>query len=317
MPMGKLIYCMAVLSVALGACTPVSTPDQAPPLANSPRQTEAVVQQDISLTASRGREIPLRIYFPADGCSACTLIFFSHGASLTHDSYRSLIHNWALRDYVVAAPLHTDSELHPDRENYNGFDWVTTRIEDYQVISSALLGASVDIDDVTLSGTVIAAGHSFGALTAQIAGGAELHPSVAATLDERAGRPLAVIAISPPGPVANYTYAEGWSKLDRPMVVVTGTADRVPNFAPTWELHLASYHAAPAGSAYLLVFDDIDHYFNGAFGRPAPQGFVYNDETVLLNRIIIDFIRAVEADDAPSAAEWRSLSRPGLKAEAR
>ena len=36
--------------------------------------------------------------------------------------------------------------------------------------------------------------------------------------------------------------------------------------AENWEDHLVSYTVAPEGS-YALVYDQMDHYFNGAYGR--------------------------------------------------
>ncbi|MEO0996993.1 MAG: hypothetical protein AAFX58_05710, partial [Pseudomonadota bacterium] len=173
------------------------------------------------------------------------------------------------------------------------------------------------IDGVTLSGKIIAAGHSFGGLIAQIAAGAELDPAVDAALSETAIRPLAVIALSPPGPIPDYISAAGWGKLRTPSLTVTGTADIIPEFTPKWELHKASYEAAPAGGAYLLVFDGMDHYFNGAFGRRGAQGFEENSAVVLLNGIILDFVRSVETGSLPIDSEWTALSSDALLAESR
>lgn len=297
--------------ICIAGCMHVETYDEA----TTP--TPAIMEQDLTLTAPDGRDIPLRIFAPGNGCEVCTLVFFSHGAALTHEGYTPIIHEWAKNGYVIAAPLHVDSVLHPARESYSGFDWIRTRVEDYEVISSALLRDGVDIEGVELSGKLIAAGHSFGGLTAQIAGGAKLDPSVGVAIGDDALSPLGIIALSPPGPIENYISDDGWSKINRPMLVVTGTADIIPNFTPEWELHKASYEAAAEGSAYLLVFDDIDHFFNGAFGKVTPEGFTSNDETAVLNRIALDFIRAIEEGKLPSSSEWRARSTESLQATSR
>ena len=79
-------------------------------------------------------------------------------------------------------------------------------------------------------------------------------------------KPKAIIAISPPGPIPNYIESEGWAKVTLPSLIVTGTTDTVPGMTENWEDHLVSYEVAPAGS-YALIYDKMDHYMNGAYGR--------------------------------------------------
>ena len=265
-----------------------------------------VAVRHVAIETADGRTSPVRVFSPAAGCAACPLIVFSHGAFSSPDRYDVLLNAWAGAGYVVAAPLHADSEIHPYQDHYRREDRLPMRLDDFEA-AAALDG----LDGVALSGDIIAAGHSFGALVAQIAGGARLdgaHKDLHIALETP---PLAVIAISPPGPVEDYVSPQGWRRIDAPMLVVTGTADVVPRFAPTWRAHLASYDAAPAGLAYALVYNDMDHYFNGAFGRPGETDDAARAATDHLNDAIIQFADHFRqsADPAPG---WDALSRNGL-----
>lgn len=277
----------------------------------------AISKQTLTLMASDQREVSVTVYSPSGGCEKCTLLFFSHGANIPPENYAALINTWIPAGYVVATPLHVDAETHPHRDDYSGTQIVRTRVEDYEVVTDALLRKNVPINGVTFSGELIATGHSFGAMIAQIAIGATMHPSVGLGLSDDALRPLGAVAISPPGALENYISADDWSRMQAPVLVVTGTEDKDPVFMPQWELHKASYEAAPEGSAYLLVFDGINHYFNGAFGRPLEDGFVGNPETEILNQQVLNFLAALKTQQLPSAASWGEVSAPGVLASSR
>ncbi|MEO9492198.1 MAG: acyl-CoA dehydrogenase family protein, partial [Marinomonas sp.] len=60
----------------------------------------------------------------------------------------------------MLAPLHSDSEQHADKASYTGFPTWSTRLEDMQALS-AHIGERA----------YVAAGHSYGALTALVLGG--------------------------------------------------------------------------------------------------------------------------------------------------
>jgi hypothetical protein len=273
--------------------------------------------QTLTIKASNEREVEVSVYSPQGGCIDCTLLFFSHGANIPPQNYAALLKTWTLAGYVIASPLHVDAETHPQRKDYTSLDWVTTRVEDYELTTGALLSKGIKIHGVSFSGALIATGHSFGALVAQITIGATMHPDVSVMLSKNALLPLGTVAISPPGPIENYIAKENWRHMRKPVLVVTGTADSFPKFMPDWRLHKASYEAAPKGSAFLLVFDNIDHYFNGAFGRPTKKGFVDNPEIRILNERVLAFIAALEAEQMPTAANWSKAVTAGVNAASR
>lgn len=299
---------LVISLVSLVGCAGQKVVDAAP---------KNLLAQDLFIEASNNRRVPVKIYLPEEGCQHCTLIVFSHGAFSAPERYELLLKTWAQQGYVIASPVHVDSELYPESGKYAQADWARTRIEDYEKLSSALLNGRIELEGVQFSGKLIATGHSFGALVAQIASGAEMDGATGAALSDDKLNPLGVIAISPPGPIPNYITPEGWAQINRPMLVVTGTEDVIPGFTPGWEMHLESYKAVSEGLAYALVFDGIDHYFNGAFGRARGEGFQENQELVLLNGIVLDFISALESGQQISKDQWKSLSAQGLEALSR
>lgn len=270
----------------------------------------AVQELDLNMLAGNDRNIPVRIFAPAGGCDPCTLVVFSHGAYSTYDRYDRLLHGWARAGFVIAAPLHVDSELHPDRDQYAQEAALGTRVEDYLSVRNALIDVRrIRALDVVLSGHVVAAGHSFGALIAQLAGGANPPTVSAAQLAELAETPpMAIIALSPPPAMPGYIEESHWARVSMPMLVVTGTSDVIPNFVTDWRQHLDSFKAAPDENAYALIFDGADHYFNGAFGRPTLEGERMAPIVSQLNQGVVDFIDAVQTGlSPPQTAWWQAL----------
>lgn len=276
---------------------------------------EPVQTLELELEAENARKVPVWVTFPAaEICDPCQLIAFSHGAYATPPRYRRLIDAWAARGYVVVAARHVDSEESATRDDYDRTATLRTRLEDFGLlVTSSKLRAAIDSLELELRDEVIAAGHSFGALMAQASAGATLQevPQLPESLLAARKQVTAVLALSPPPPMQNYVGAEDWARINRPMLVVTGTTDEFPGFVDDWQMHLASYEAAPDAPAYAMVFAEQDHYFNGAFGRPAD---VIADETVTalqtLNNELLAFIAVVNDGQLPSGAEWRDKSTP-------
>lgn len=262
-----------------------------------------------SIQLADRRAVAVRIVAPSASCAPCDTIVFSHGNNLGFDQYDVLFDAWAKAGYLVVAPLHVDSEQHPHRDRYARDETLKPRLEDYAAIVDRLVEAPAEfVPGLSLSGRYFAAGHSYGALIAQMAGGVRLDGGRGALPFDSERRPLAVVAISPPGPLPDYLSAQGWSQLEVPHLVVTGTADVVPKYAPTWEAHLAAFEAGPAGRSYAIVFDDMDHYFNGSFGRLREPSARSRSAIVELNDAVLSFLQGVRRSGGPSEKNWLELS---------
>lgn len=208
-----------------------------------------------------GRDVPLRIWTPVG--RAKSLIAYSHGANSRPDKYDRLFERLAMAGHHVVAPLHVDSPDHRDAGKFARPAQIALRIADMRGIFAAY-GDTLP---------QVSAGHSYGAMIAQMIGGA------GPTAPEPGVR--AVVAWSPPGAYAPMQIdAAMWKSLARPQLVITGTADLLPGLAPTWDVHRTSFDIAP-GPAALFVGEGVDHYFGNIICRPerqvAPQAAQFDD----------------------------------------
>lgn len=223
----------------------------------------------LELSTANGRKVPFEIIHP-DKPGAYPLIVFSHGAFAAPDRYHALLKPLVSAGYVIVAPLHIDSEewkhvTAPSRE-----DTWTTRGADMVLglsvptsLELQLARSGITID----TGKIVAMGHSYGALLAQIAGGAQ--PATVSPL-VRDSRVRAVVAFSPPGPAPGLIDLDGWKAMSLPSLTLTGTRDESPGFVDNWEVHKSSYLGSPVGNRWLWVGEGVDHYFGGMIGREKP-----------------------------------------------
>lgn len=210
-------------------------------------------------------------------------ILFSHGANSAPRHYERLIAPWVAAGYEVFAPLHVDSAEHPDTKHYPGLASWAARLEDMRALA-AHIG----------SRPYIAAGHSYGGLTAiALGGGVSLVPQgVEGPLRDPIAK--AVLAFSPPAPVPVLTGEAGYASVNVPMLVQTGTRDVPPGLTDPegWRGHLAPYDAAQSdGQRYALVLEDVDHYFGGLICRPdvpGPQQITQLDQAIQISRLFLD-----------------------------
>lgn len=242
------------------------------------------VGRDDTLTLGDGRVVPVRIWRPSG--PARSLIAFSHGANSRPDKYDRLFERLAAAGHLVVAPTHVDSPDHPAAGKYPRPVQIAMRIEDMHGLFAAY-GRNLPW---------IAAGHSYGAMIAQMVGGA------GPTVPE--ARIKAVMAWSPPGAYAPMQIsAEMWTSMVRPQLVITGTADILPGMAPTWDVHRTSFDTAPV-PAMLFVGEGVDHYFGNIICRPErtvpPQTAQFDDAV----RVSLAFIDRVLA-----GRSFRSLAR--------
>jgi pimeloyl-ACP methyl ester carboxylesterase len=240
----------------------------------------------ITLLAEDRRSVRVSIW-PASGTGR-GLILFSHGAFSSPEAYGRLIGPWTSAGFTVLAPLHVDSTLHPDHANHGMIDSWRCRILDMRALAA-----------FAKAPTFIAAGHSYGALTALVLGGAEAVTPTGVTGPLRDPRVTSVVAFSPPGPSPGLMTAEGYGHLAAPALIETGDLDNPPAAmgGGDWRIHLSAFDAAPPGDKFALVLKGADHYFGGLICRldlPGPP------QTAALARaaaISTDFLSAYGAGE--------------------
>ena len=244
-----------------------------------------------------GRAVEFTVFAPQEP-GTYPLIAFSHGAFASPGRYSAMLEPLAGAGFVVLAPMHIDSEEYPRAEGEperpaHPVTWAT-RNEDYalaldppQAVIAALKAKGLALD----AGRAIALGHSYGALIAQLPGGALAFEPDGSQISRVNAKVGAVVGWSPPGPMPGFMASEGWSTLTAPSLTITGTADILPGFVDDWRAHKASHDHAPAGARALWVGEGIDHYFGGVFGRLKP---VSDTQRALFDRALATTLRFIE-----------------------
>ncbi|MFK8015217.1 MAG: alpha/beta hydrolase family protein [Gammaproteobacteria bacterium] len=246
-------------------------------------QRYRVTHSDIEIQTEHSGRIGLRVSYAPDARGTFPLVVFSHGNYLTNTAYTALTDRWVKSGFFVVAPQHMDTG---DRQAVQaltekvGSDWIAVaRVLDMKSVLNQIAGISESLDQFegeVNTDHVVAAGHSFGALTAQWLGGATLEKRgnsiypIPDTLSD--SRVAAVVAISPPGLIPGVLSTKTWSGFSKPQLVVTGTEDTFEFIWPDYRSHLVSYESALPGHGYALVLDGMDHYMGGLIGRLEQPG---------------------------------------------
>lgn len=287
-------YRLVVLALGLlhavatnAAATSVAVGQPTRPTASANEPDAAYHSVDMQWTdAARQRDIPVRLYWPS-GASAATpvpLVVFSHGLGGSRTGYSYLGRHWASLGFASLHVQHSGSDrsvwtgnvftlfgnLQTAASESNALD----RAKDVsfaitQILQSKNYGAQINADAIAVGG------HSYGANTAMLIGGATV---------ERDGKPFtlrddrvkALILISAPP----FTGEGDMGKILRPIKVptlhVTGTDDiiRVPGYYSDVADRVAVFDAVIAPSKVLTVFKGATHSI--FTDRSSPAGLELN-----------------------------------------
>ena len=234
------------------------------PASNVVRQVDLAVSD-----TARTREIPLRIYLPAD-TNPAPVVLFSHGLGGTKNGCAYLGQHWAARGYVAVFLQHPGSDdsvwrneplakrmsaMNPAASAMN----FLLRVEDVPAVLDQLaiwqdkpgheLCGRLDLSKVGMSG------HSFGAVTTQAVSGQSFSAGGQRFTDNRI---KAAIAFSPSSPRRGDVKV-AFGSVAIPWLLMTGTKDISPIGDIDVASRLAVYPALPAGNKYELVLKDGQH----------------------------------------------------------
>lgn len=251
----------------------------------------------VDVNTGKDRAVEFTVFAPIKA-GAYPLIAFSHGAFAAPDRYTEMLEPLAGAGFIVLAPMHVDSEDYPRAQGEterppHPITWAT-RNEDYALaldpsgaVVTALGAKGLALD----AQRKVALGHSYGALIAQLPGGAKAFEPDGSQVNRTNVNVDAVVGWSPPGPMPGFMANEGWSSLTAPSLTLTGTADILPGFIDDWKAHKASHDFAPEGQRALWVGEGVDHYFGGVFGRVKP---VSDQERALFGRALATTLHFIE-----------------------
>lgn len=262
-----------------------------------------------------GDTLKVRVVRPV-GAGPFPLIVFSHGFASDVDEYDALLHHWASHGYLSIAPFHADGGgtlaaiLASIRLGKGGL--IASRVRDLSTVLDHL--DTLEQAVPALHGRIdhqhtIAAGHSFGAFTAQQLGGADaVNPDGHERIRSRDPRIRAVVAISPPGEMFGWITAESWTGMETPMLLTTGTWDRDGRFVTDWRQHLLSFETAPAGQNWALVIEGADHYLGSLICRTDRDEPPQTDALAMVKAVSTTFMNA-QAGSEPMQASVLQAGR--------
>jgi len=231
--------------------------------------------QDFTIRdAARDREIPVRVYLPAEKKIA-PVVLFSHGLGGSREGSAFLGRHWSARGYVCVFLQHhgSDEGVWKDKplparaaalmQAANAQN-LLLRIRDVSAALDELERWNKDTGHtlhqrMNLSQTGMS-GHSFGAQTTQAVSG-QRFPVGPPTLEPRI---KAAVIFSPSKPARGDTQ-RSFGEVKLPWLLMTGTKD-VARIGPQTigaadvESRLAVYPALPPGDKYELVLDEAAHF---------------------------------------------------------
>lgn len=217
----------------------------------------------------RNREIPIKCYFPKKE-EKCPMIFFSHGLGASCHHYQYLGSHWASHGYVSVHVQHpgTDWTIFQGKKNREdamreaskNVDQVLQRPLDIRFVLDGLsenqhslpFSNLIDFDRIGV------AGHSMGAVTALLCGGALFQHPNGELLSFHDSRFRACIALSPSSKdfeSSNHLY----SQFRIPSLHFTGTQD----YSPIGQTQLAHrrvpFDAITQADAILIILKGAEH----------------------------------------------------------
>ncbi|WP_258003841.1 alpha/beta hydrolase family protein [Fischerella thermalis] len=240
-----------------------------------------IVDNLILKDAQRNRQIPIKVSYPEGQQGSFPVIVFSHGAGASKDDYAPLTRFWASQGYICIQPTHGDS-IALNRQQGNSENlresirqmlgdakgW-KDRATDISFIISSL--SELERQAPQLKGKmntqrIGVGGHSYGAYTAQLVGGATIDiPGGAKAQSFADHRVRAVLLLSPQGTGQQGLTRNSWAKINLPMMTMTGSKDRgAQGQGPDWKEEPFKY--SPAGEKYLVFIEGASHFsFSGRF----------------------------------------------------
>lgn len=328
-----LAFAMTQAVVAAAAVDPAGSPTSA-------SSDQLVVQAAHSNHASyrsvdmawadseRQREVLVRLYWP-EGASATVpvpLVVFSHGLGGSRAGYSYLGRHWASLGFASLHVQHAGSDravwsgnifkmfgnLQSAASESNALD----RVRDVSFAITSIL-KSVEYGAQINPAAIAVAGHSYGANTAMLIGGATV---------ERNGKPLtlrdervkALILISAPPFTGEGAMSSILSPIRVPTLHVTGTEDiiRVPGYYSDVADRVAVYDAVAAPGKLLTIFKGATHSI--FTDRSAPAGLELNAAVKKATRELSGlFLKTVLAGASGQAVDdWVQAQRALLERSA-
>lgn len=263
---------------------PSGVSDNAYKAANGPYAVETM-EEIVLHDARRDEDLSLRVSFPK-GDGLFPVIVFSHGAGGSGRYAAPLTRFWTTHGYVCISPSHDDSiALRRKRgegirnivgDAINDSKGWKNRAKDVSFVLDSL--DEIEVKVPALKGRmdhsrVGVGGHSYGAYTAQLIGGARINlPGKLEMQSFADDRPKAILMLSGQGTGQQGLTKSSWDRFTRPLLNVTGSLDRgAGGQGPEWKREPFQY--CPPGDKYHLCLEGAHHgSFTGQFTSESDAG---------------------------------------------
>ncbi len=249
-------------------------------LAGGPYAVETV-EEIVLRDKTRSKDLPVYISYPKAG-GPFPVIVFSHGTGGSGRNVATLTKFWAGHGYVCLNPTHADSIALRKENAAGGVTGIVGRatrdasggVE--RAKDASFLLDSLDELEVKVPGLknkmdrrrIGVGGHSLGAYTAQLIGGATVDvPGKTGPQSFADNRAKAVLLLSGQGSGQQGLTRRSWEAFTRPLMSVTGSLDRgAQGQSPGWRREPFQY--SPPGDKYHLYIEGAHHgSFTGRFAE--------------------------------------------------
>lgn len=220
--------------------------------------------------AERKRDIPIRVYLPAEKTPS-PVVIFSHGLGGSREGNAYLGNHWAGRGYAAVFIQHHGSDTSVWQDKPNGqrleamrqaasLENFMLRVKDVPAVLDQLerwnktggdvLAGRLDLTRIGMSG------HSFGAVTTQAVSGQSTRWGRMLFTESRI---KAAVAFSPSAPRQGVSPTQAFGKVKIPWMLMTGTKDVAIIGDADLKSRLAVFPALPPGGKYELVLNQAEH----------------------------------------------------------
>jgi len=240
-----------------------------PPAANDPAAASAGTAELTLHDGARGRDIPIKIYYPEHPSGSLPLIIFSPGYGGNREGYEYLGRGWTSAGYIVILSTHAGNDnvaignngMRGVEDPARAYENQIQRTADVHFLISSLKETEKKIPAIKGKldrKRIGVGGHSMGGGTALLVAGATAAASGGALKAFRDDHVRAVVAMSPPGPDKGAFTDHSWDQIRVPVMTMNGTRDRgIGNEPPEWRTE--AFKHMPAGDKYQVVVNGANH----------------------------------------------------------
>jgi predicted dienelactone hydrolase len=220
----------------------------------------------------RDREVPVKIYYPAQDAGPFPVIIFSHGLGGSREGYEYLGRQWASHGYVSVHLQHPGSDRAVWENSWSKLLALWQAAHNLQNSLNRPLDVSFALDQLEklnqsespLQGRldlsrVGAAGHSFGAYTTMAIAGQVYGRPGGREISLADPRIKAAIPMSTPVPRKKDNPTQAYAKITIPCLHMTGTRDDSPIGETRAGERRVPFDYTDGSDQYLVTFQDGDH----------------------------------------------------------